>query len=86
MRFYPAGVKATVSGKGRVTIPKRLRDRLGIRAGEQLEFIEEAGRLVATKVRRRSPVDQVYGVLGVQYTDALVADMRGPAEMPAEMP
>jgi AbrB family looped-hinge helix DNA binding protein len=29
---------ATVSEKGQVTVPKHLRDRLGIRAGSQLEF------------------------------------------------
>jgi AbrB family looped-hinge helix DNA binding protein len=31
-------MKTTVSEKGQVTIPKRLRDRLGIRPGEVLEL------------------------------------------------
>ena len=38
-----------VSEKGQVTIPKALRDRLGLRAGTSLEFQAEGGRLVATK-------------------------------------
>ena len=42
-------MNATVSEKGQITIPKPLRDRLGIRPGEILDVREEAGRLVATK-------------------------------------
>jgi antitoxin PrlF len=42
-------VKTTVSQKGQITIPKQLRERLGIRAGDVLEFIEEEGRLVGQK-------------------------------------
>lgn len=71
-------MKGTVSEKGQVTIPKRLRDRLGIRAGEVLDFEEEKGRLVATKVTPRDPVDAVYGVLDLgRSTDDLMADLRG---------
>ena len=36
-------MKMTVSGEGRVTIPKPLRDRLGIRPGQILEVREETG-------------------------------------------
>lgn len=32
---------ATVSSKGRVTIPKRIRDELGIERGTEVEFIIE---------------------------------------------
>jgi AbrB family looped-hinge helix DNA binding protein len=39
-----------VSEKGRVTIPKPLCDRLGLRPGTTLEFAAEAGRLVARKI------------------------------------
>lgn len=71
-------MKAVVSEKGQVTIPKRLRDRLGIRAGTVLEFREERAELVATKALAEDPIEAVYGVLEfVAPTDALVADMRG---------
>jgi len=43
-------MKTVVSEKGQVTIPKAVRDRLGLRPGTLLEFRAEAGRLVATKV------------------------------------
>jgi AbrB family looped-hinge helix DNA binding protein len=38
-----------VSEKGQVTIPKRVRDQLGIRAGTVLAFAAVNGKLVAEK-------------------------------------
>ncbi len=71
-------MKARVSEKGQVTIPKRLRDLLGIRAGETLEFEDEGGRLIATKTSDRDPVDEVYGILELPHgTDALINELRG---------
>ena len=73
-------MKAVVSEKGQVTIPKRLRERLGIRPGETLEFEEDEGRLVARKASDRDPVDELYGVLKLEEgTDAFVARARGDA-------
>lgn len=73
----------TVSEKGQVTIPKQLRDRLGIVAGTELEFSEDDGRLVARKVRRRDPIDAVYGILDLPAgVDATVDDLRGPVDLP----
>ena len=77
-------MKAKVSEKGQVTIPKRLRERLGIQAGDVLEFSEEHGRLIGTKHMARSPVDSVYGILAgidafpeFETTDAFVEAIRG---------
>jgi AbrB family looped-hinge helix DNA binding protein len=42
-------MKRVVSEKGQVTIPKRLRDRLGIRPGTTLEFDAEEGKLICRK-------------------------------------
>ena len=78
---YADGVKTTVSEKGQVTIPKQLRDRLGIRPGQVLELDEENGRLVATKAHEVDPVDQAYGILPSEpTTDALIASMRGDSD------
>lgn len=41
---YHSGMKAVISEKGQVTIPKPLRDRLGLRPGHILDFTEEPGR------------------------------------------
>jgi AbrB family looped-hinge helix DNA binding protein len=71
-------MKAVVSEKGQVTIPKRLRDRLGIRPGQVLEFEEARGRLVASKVTPEDPVDRVYGILRLDApTDELISALRG---------
>lgn len=44
---------ATVSSKGQVTIPKRIRDKLGIEAGTELEFaVEDDGSI---RVRPKQP-------------------------------
>lgn len=78
---YHAGMKATVSQKGQVTIPKQLRDRLGIRTGEVLDFCDEGGRLVVTKVPQRDPVDDAWGLLELdQSVDAAVNELRGKAD------
>ena len=71
-------MKSIVSQKGQVTMPKPLRDRLGIRPGEALDFQEEHGRLVATKAAERDPVDAVYGVLKLpRSTNELLRQLRG---------
>ena len=42
-------MKSVVSEKGQVTIPKEVRDRLGLRAGSTIDFRAEGGALVGTK-------------------------------------
>ena len=74
-------MKSRVSERGQITIPKRLRERLGIRPGQVLEFEAEDGRLVATKADERDPVSAVYGILGTgRSTDAYIDEVRGPAD------
>lgn len=78
-------MKSTVSEKGQVTIPKALRDRLGIRRGQVLDFNEEGGRLVAVKAGSRmfDAVATVTGIidLGGSTNDAIEA-LRGAASLP----
>lgn len=71
---------STVSEKGQITVPKRLRERLGIHPGDRLELVEESGRLVATKSvpGGADPVDAVYGILSLDVdTDEAVRALRG---------
>ncbi len=69
---------STVSEKGQITVPKRLRERLGIRAGDRLELTEEEGRLVARKAVANDPVAAVYGILEIeQTTDEIIRALRG---------
>ena len=76
-------MKAIVSGKGQVTIPKRLRDRLGIRPGQVLEFDEERGRLVGVKLESVDPLRQLLGAFpSSQTTDQFIDELRGPVDLP----
>lgn len=71
-------MKAKVAERGQVTIPKPLRNRLGIRPGTMLDFSEEQGRLVAIKAEPSDPVDQVYGRLGRgRRTEEIMKELRG---------
>lgn len=38
-------MKTTIDSAGRLVIPKRIRDRLGLRANEQVEITERDGRI-----------------------------------------
>jgi AbrB family looped-hinge helix DNA binding protein len=72
-------MKSRVGERGQVTIPKRLRDRLRIKPGTELQFSEEHGRLIAVKSGGIDPVSEVLGCLGKRLnTDAVVAQLRGP--------
>jgi AbrB family looped-hinge helix DNA binding protein len=71
-------MKAVVAERGQVTIPKRLRERLGIRPGTVLEFREEADRLVAEKAETADALDRWYGSLGQKRrTDDVIRSLRG---------
>ncbi len=76
-------MKTTVSEKGQITIPKKLRQQLGIRPGDVLEFEEEGGRLVGTKYLGDDPVAAVYGSMRAfdafpdMTTDGFVDLIRG---------
>ena len=50
-----------VSEKGQVTIPKELRDQLGIRHGTVLEFSATGGKLVAVKQVSTDPFEKWAG-------------------------
>lgn len=56
-------ISAKVSGQGRVTIPKGLRKKLGIRSGTFLKFEIKGKFLKATKFFESDPVEKVYGCL-----------------------
>lgn len=71
-------MKAKVAERGQVTIPKALRERLGIRPGTLLDFTSEKGRLVAEKVESLHALDQIYGRFGKgRHADGLLAELRG---------
>jgi AbrB family looped-hinge helix DNA binding protein len=56
-------MKATVSEKGQITIPKAVRTKLGIRPGTVLELEAERGRLIGRKAGGRDVIDELFGSL-----------------------
>ena len=74
-------MKPIVAERGQVTIPKALRDKLGIVPGTVLEFTAENGRLVATKVVDDHPALRLMGRHGKgRRTAAIMAELRGPSK------
>jgi len=71
----------TVSEKGQITIPKRLRDRLGIRPGQELEVKEDHGNLILSKCVARDPLDRLVGILKLdKSSDEIIEELRGPVD------
>ena len=54
-------MKTIVSEKGQVTIPKAIRDKLGLRPGTVLELDAVAGKLVGVKKEQNDPISQWLG-------------------------
>ena len=71
-------MKAIVSEKGQVTIPKPLRARLGLKPGAVLDFEAQGGKLVARKAQTLDPVDAAWGILKLpESVDAFIERTRG---------
>lgn len=69
---------AIVAERGQVTIPKKLREQLGITPRTVLAFEEDQGHLVVTKVVPGDAVSRVLGCVRLgRKTDAIIRDMRG---------
>ena len=72
---------STVSAKGQITVPKAVRDRLGLRPGTRVEFEMTPRGALLRKGQKGGvrAVDRVLGILKREAaTDALINDMRGP--------
>jgi AbrB family looped-hinge helix DNA binding protein len=69
--------------KGQVTIPKSIRERLGLYPGDAVEFKEEPGGIRLKKFVDRSPFTRYRGYLAKlagQDPDLLLEVLRGKAE------
>lgn len=55
-------IKATLTSKGQVTVPKDVRERLGLKSGDRLVFEFEEGSL-RLRVEHRRPLAELKGSL-----------------------
>ena len=75
---------ATVTSKGQITLPKSVRDRLGIEAGDRLEFVEsEQGFLVVAATR---DIRSLKGIVGRHKKAATIEDMNSAIEKMGRIP
>ena len=73
-------ITARVTSKGQVTIPKAVREKLGVHPGEDIGFEEKGDLLVVSKVVTKSPFDKWVGKLRHlkgQRSDDLLKETRG---------
>ena len=73
-------ITAKVTSKGQVTIPKVIREKLGVHPGEDVGFEERDNLLVISKVVTKSPFDKWVGKLKHlegKRSDDLVKEARG---------
>jgi AbrB family looped-hinge helix DNA binding protein len=71
-------MKATVSEKGQITIPKAVRTKLGLRPGTVLEIHADRGRLMGRKAGGRDVVDELFGSLPMdEPVDEYIERARG---------
>ena len=79
-------MKATVTSKGQVTIPQAIRNRLGIKPGQVLEFDETAPNLKAAKIVNVHAKRRVLGCaraeLAGKTTLEWIEEIRGPVARP----
>ena len=75
-------MKALVSEKGQVTIPKPIRDKLGLKPGSVVEFATENGVFVGRKAEpAEDPVLAVTGIIELaESVDDYLQGTRGPVE------
>lgn len=74
-----------VSRQGQVTIPQKIRERLGIRGGDEVDFVVEEGKVVVKPlVERRHSFQEFVGMLPYfksrEEINAWISDLRGDDE------
>ena len=78
-------MKATITSKGQITIPGAIRERLGLKAGQVLEFDEEAPYVKAHRVIDREKARSVLGSKSKELAGKSVEEwltwLRGPVEL-----
>ncbi|HEY9870134.1 MAG TPA: AbrB/MazE/SpoVT family DNA-binding domain-containing protein [Candidatus Obscuribacterales bacterium] len=76
--------KAVVAERGQVTIPKVIRDKLGIRPGVVLSFELRDNTIIVSKDLTSDPIGSIYGCLkgatSYSSTDEYMTEIRGAAE------
>ena len=85
-RYYHGCIKALVTTKGQVTIPKPLREQFGIEPGAEVDFVamEDGIRLrkVVNRVQHHAVLGCLKDELASHSTTEWLDELRGPVELP----
>lgn len=77
-------LKAVVAERGQITIPKQIRDKLGIEAGAVLRFEMKDRKIVVSKDIAEDSIARVIGILKGKTpytsTDDYINEIRGRSE------
>lgn len=72
-----------INTKGQIVIPKAIRDRYGIRPGQEVEFREDHGKIILVKTGLKDKFKALAGKYkyqwpkGVNNTEQLLKALRG---------
>ena len=71
---------AKITSKGQITLPRAMRERLGLRQGDTLAFVEDEEGIHVEKELEDSPFRKWRGYLShIEETpDEIFAELRGP--------
>ena len=74
-------ITAKITSKGQITLPKKVRQKLGVEPGEIVSFEEKEDMIFIRKAVRPSPFDRWKGALNARAksTDEIITDLRGEA-------
>jgi AbrB family looped-hinge helix DNA binding protein len=59
----PIEATAKITGKGQITLPKAVRDRLGLKPGDEVRFVEDKTGIQVKRPVRKSQLDKWEGYL-----------------------
>ena len=68
-----------LTSKGQITIPRKVREQLGISTGDKIQFKEKNGVFTIKKSVKESPFDKWVGYLKDKgkSTDSIIEEIRG---------
>jgi len=68
-------MQATITSKGQVTVPVKIRTELNLRAGDQLDFRIENGTIKVTPERKKGTLDDFINALPKSERSFTVEEM-----------
>ncbi|MFB6209370.1 MAG: AbrB/MazE/SpoVT family DNA-binding domain-containing protein [Candidatus Nanohaloarchaea archaeon] len=76
--YFQVLLIVSVTEKGQVTIPKKVREYAGIHHGDELEFVIEEGEIKVRKKKEENPFSRWKGKMDTdKTTEEIMEELRG---------